>query len=281
MGIALALVAAVAWSALDALRKRLAVALDPAALAVVLTLGYVPIFAVWMALDGGWYRDPSYFWIVGLNGVINAVAGILFLWALRLSPLGVTIPLLALTPALTAMVAGPLLGEWPTRVGAIGIAAVVVGAFALAREGPKERLRLAPGSLLMALVAVLWAVAGPLDKLALGVADVSFHAACLALVAGGLLAAGLALRGRVGEIRGVSRDLRGVVAALVVVALAQAIQFVAFTQVQVSVVETIKRAVGMIMAVALGRIFFGEVVTTRKVAAIVAMLAGTALLIHG
>ena len=281
MGLLLALLSALLWSALDALRKRLAGAVDPAALALALCLGQALVFGGWAAATGAEWGDPTYFGVAAVNGVINASASLLFLIALRVAPLSETIPLLALTPALTALIAGPLLGEWPTPLGTLGIAAVVGGAFTLARAGAVGRLRLRRGGALMMVVAALWAIAGPLDKVALARADLPFHAAFLSLVAGATLAAMMATRGELRALAGVAARGREVAAAIGVIAGAQAAQFVAFTLVQVSAVETIKRALGMVMAVALGRIVFKEAITGRKAAAIAAMLAGTLLLVYG
>lgn len=60
---------------------------------------------------------------------------------------------------------------------------------------------------------------------------------------------------------------------------AMGLQLLAIKQIFVGLVETVKRAVGMVMSVALGRAVFDEPLTARKWASITAMALGTTLLV--
>ena len=61
--------------------------------------------------------------------------------------------------------------------------------------------------------------------------------------------------------------------------MATLLQLMAFDMTQVSLVDTIKRAVGLISAVVLGRLLFKEAITTRAVIAIALMGLGSGLLV--
>src|SRR5204863_4918099 len=128
--------------------------------------------------------------------------------ALAVSPLSVTVPLLSLTPAFTALLAVPMLGERPGLLQTVGILAVVTGAFLITlQQGDSPSVVLAAfrrerGAMLMAGVAFLWSIALPLDKLAIQQAPAPFHAAMLNGGVAALVLLRLAAVGRVGELRG-------------------------------------------------------------------------------
>jgi multidrug transporter EmrE-like cation transporter len=59
---------------------------------------------------------------------------------------------------------------------------------------------------------------------------------------------------------------------------ALALQMVALQWLWVAVLETLKRAFGVVGSVLLGRVIFGEPITGPKLAAMALMVAGTTLL---
>jgi drug/metabolite transporter (DMT)-like permease len=274
--------AALAWAGLDALRKHLSQHVAPRALAVALLVGQLPLFAVLVAIDGGSVHDSRYFLPGTLVAISNAAATTLFLRSVSIAPLSLTIPLLSLTPALSAVVALPLLGELPTPLAILGIVAVVGGALLLhwRRGGPRLRDH-RRGALLMSCVALLWSISVALDKLALASADVSFHALYLSSVGAALLGALLLVRREGAELRALTSHLPAYLSALALLGVAILAQLVAFTITEVATVETLKRALGMICAVAFGRLFFAETITRRDLLVIALMIVGTALLIVG
>ena len=277
----------VAWSGLDLTRKLLAARMRPLPLLVLLAALPTPAYLLWMLVEGTPSVPPSY-WLPGLASVaLNVAANLAFLRSVALSPLSATIPLLALTPVFAALLAVPLLGEQPTLRQWVGILAVVAGAFLLnAQRGEAGSLgglwtafRREPGAPLMAAVALLWSAATPLDKLAMLASGAPFHATVLnAGVAAATLAL-LAASRRLGELRGWTRSLGGFAAALVFSVVGLAGQLVALRLLEVGVVETVKRSLGFILAVILGRIAFGEPATRNKLLAVALMAAGTALIL--
>lgn len=276
------LLTAAAWSSLDALRKRLSGRISPELLALALILGPAPIFIVMAAWQGTAPADPVYLPIVAACGLLHGVANILFLWALRLSPLSATVPMLALTPAFTALVARPLLGERLSLAGGVGIAAVAVGALVLMIDrggGRPSQRTIHRGSVVMVAVAALFACAGPLDKVGLRFASVGFHSLSVALVAGAVVGVYALRREPAGALRRARGELRWVIAAAVVMAIAQMTQLAAIQVLQVSLVESLKRGIGMSMAVVVGRVSFAEPITAGKVVALALMLGGALVLL--
>ena len=198
LGIVLVVGATLCFSLFDLLRKKLTGRLSDAFLVMVLALGAVPLYGVWVALQPPVAVSAAYVWPGVASVVCNLGANYGFLRSVRLSGLSAVIPLLSLTPVFTSLLAIPLLGELPGARGWLGIAMVVFGALALQlgeRSGERRQpWRLSAGAWWMILVAFLWASALPLDKLATEASNAAFHGLVLHLGVG-LSVLTLALRG--------------------------------------------------------------------------------------
>ncbi len=275
------------WAGFDLTRKLLVREIPPVALVFLLTIGSVPLFAAWMAQQGAGGPGPGYFGPALGSVLLNIVANLLFLQAMRVAPLSVTIPLLSLTPVFATLLAIPLLGELPTPSHAFGILLVVAGAIGLhwrrsskgAAEDDSGQHGTLKGALMVALTALLWSLTIPFDKLAVQRSNAPFHGVVVtAGVAAGVLLV-LVAQGRLGDLARV-RSVPGIyVLALVVSTLALAFQFLALPQAYVGTVETLKRGIGNFMALLSGWIFFHEPVTLRKVLAVGVMAVGVGVLL--
>ncbi len=282
--LALALGTSFGWAALDALRKRLAAHLTPAALVVGLTFGTLPAFVVWLAL-GDEARLTRAYWLPGSTAVaLNVGANLLFMRALQVAPLSTTIPMLSFTPAFTVLSSALLLRELPGARALCGVLLVVVSARVLqaaphaAGRASRAHLR-DDGPRLMLVVAALWSLVSVLDKASLAHAAAPWHGAvqCAGV---GLAALGLLLaRGRAHEL-GALREVRGtLLAAALVSALALGLQFMAFQLTYVSSVEALKRSLGMLASLVGGRVFFGEPLGARQGAGVAGMIGGVILIL--
>ena len=278
------IVSALAFAGLDLIRKLLAGRIDALALVFFISLGAVPLLAALLALHG--LEAPSAGYVLpGLGALtLNFLASLGFVHSVKLSPLSRTIPLLSLTPVFTALTAVPLLGELPDPTQAAGILLVVVGAMALNSGssfggGAVRGLLREKGALIMVAVALMWAVSGPLDKLAIAHASVYFHATLMAFGVGiGALAA-LAWQGRLSALRSARGEAKVLLMAMVCITVALTFQLLAIRVVLVSLVEAFKRAVGSLMAVVLGRLVFRETVGLREWISVSVMVGGVFLIL--
>lgn len=285
IGLGLALATSLAWARLDASRKALVRDVAPIPLVVVMTFGQAPLFLVWAARDGGWL-GPGYA-IPGLTVLgLNVLSNVAFVQAIRISPLSLTIPFLSFTPVFTTLVAVPLLGEVPSPVQLAGIGTVVLGAMVLHSGrgsgggllGPFRSFLREKGSVLMTAVALMWSMTAALDKVALDHASVPAHGLVQTGGVGVVLLVFLVARGRVSELGHARRRPVVMLVAIGFATAAIAFQLLAIRVMLVALVETIKRAIGMISSVVVGRVMFDEALTPQKIVAIVLMTAGTALL---
>jgi len=217
------------FAALDAARKALARQLRPVPLVALLALGQLPLFLLWLALAGDTRLAAGYAAPASATIGLNVVANLLFIRAVHVSPLSVTIPFLSFTPVFSALLSLALLGEHPALAGWSGIGLVVAGALVVNLRWHAGVASLAhePGSLMMTGVALLWSLAAVLDKRALAFADVPVHAAIQCAGVGLVLLLLLATRGRLGELRGAGAVRGTLLLALVAAGVGLAFQFVA------------------------------------------------------
>lgn len=285
---------ALAWSSFDLVRKLLLDTIDPVPLVFLLAGFQTPLFALWNGATGGpWVPEEGYLVPALLSVALNIVSNVLFISAIKVSPLSLTIPLLSFTPVFTTVLAVPMLGEIPGPWELVGIVLVVIGAFALhvtpgsgvgsgSAPGLGEVFRAflrERGSVMMAAVALMWSITPPLDKLAVGTSSSAFHG----MVLSGGVAAGLGLllaaQGGLGRVRAARRRPKLMIGALAASAIALAFQLVAIRIAFVSLVETVKRGLGNGAAVALGTWVFDESVGRWQWLAVVLMGAGVALIL--
>jgi uncharacterized membrane protein len=275
-----------AYSALDLLRKLLVERMQPLPLLFFLSIGQLPAFLVWSTFEPmriGWgYVLPA-----GVSVVLNIVANILFLEAVRLSPLSLTVPFLSLTPVFTAALAAPMLGEVPTSRQVAGILLVVIGALRLnlsrgTAATPRalwHAFRNERGSVLMTFVALLWSVASPLDKLAMGHASIPLHGFVLNAGVGIGVLVVLVGRGRADELKWSQSGGGPMVLAILASVVGLAFLLLAIATSWVGLVETLKRAIGSVLALILGYRVFAEPMTSNKLLGVLLMMAGVGLVV--
>ena len=291
LGIALVVGATLCFSLFDLLRKKLTGRLSDAFLVMVLALGAVPLYGIWVTVQPPRGVSSAYIWPGLASVACNLGANYGFLRSVRISGLSAVIPLLSLTPVFTSLLAIPLLGELPGAQEWLGIAMVVAAALALQfgeRSGGEKRpWALGAGAWWMILVAFLWASALPLDKLATEASNAAFHGLVMHLGVG-LSVVALVLRGfRQAPARGRGARTRAgagtwalLLTGVVLGAAAQALQLLSLQHAWVGFVETVKRGIGSSLALVLGRLFFAEPLTLRKVATVAVIAAGVAVMLR-
>ena len=273
----LAAAAALGWALYDLARRALANHLPAWVLVAATTTGALPLLLGWALYEGDW-RITAAYWTPGLAAVaLNVAANFCYFRAFQMAPLSVTLPMLSFTPLFASLLGAVFLGDDIGPRETAGALLVVLGGLALGLRAGGFSFE--PGSAMMLAVAFLWSATLLLDKRALALASLQVHALVLnAGVAVGGLAA-LAILGRVRELRAVSGHWGGLAVAVALGATALAFQLYALRELPVGIVETIKRGVGGLSAVVLGRLIYGEAITLRKVAAVAMMAIGVALLL--
>ncbi|MEZ4371909.1 MAG: EamA family transporter [Polyangiaceae bacterium] len=282
VALVIALLSSLGWALFDASRKGLVRHASPASLVVMFGGGQLPCFLLGMLIWGAPELDAGYL-RPGLTCLAaNVAANLMFFHAVKLSPISRTVPLLALTPVFAALIGYLMLDEHPSLRQWLGIGVIVLGAWTLnAGQGLKglvlgvlrER-----GSAYMALVAGAWAISATNDKLALPHANVAFHAS---VQTGGVMLVALCwliISGRRHELTEARKHWPAVLAGVVVSVAALGLQLIAIQTLLVSLMEAIKRALGVVGSVISGRLLFKEAVNRSMLIACVLLSLGVFLL---
>ncbi len=120
-------------------------------------------------------KTDSTFWTALIAALpLEVTAFILYIRALKESPLSLTIPFLAFTPVFLIFTSFLILGELPDKSGAAGVLLITAGAYTLNLHMRKKGL-LKPikaiikerGSLMMLIVSFIYSITSSLGKLAI------------------------------------------------------------------------------------------------------------------
>jgi drug/metabolite transporter (DMT)-like permease len=126
---------------------------------------------------------PLFFWILLILAPLELTSILLYTRAIKVSPLSLTIPFLALTPVFLIFTSFVILKETPSTSGILGILLVTTGAYLLnidtKRSGILEPFRAITrekGSVMMIIVAFIFSISANLGKVAIAHSSPSFFA---------------------------------------------------------------------------------------------------------
>lgn len=191
--LALSLLSALAQSSRDLLSKSGLRDLDEYVLAFSRNFFSLPILLPFLFLTGIPELGVT-FWLVTLvNAVLFSVASVLYMRAIKLSPLSLTVPMLAFTPLFLLLTSPLIVGEFPSYWGLGGILLIVSGTYVLSIKDVKKGY-LAPfkalgeekGALVMLGVAVLFSLGANFFKVGLQQSDPLFFLTMFYLLSSGL-----------------------------------------------------------------------------------------------
>ena len=246
----------------------------------------LPLLGFFLCLHGLPSLTPS-FWFVSLGMVpLELTAFLLYLRSIRISPLSLTIPFLALTPVFTIVTSRILLKERVSMMGSFGIFAIVLGIYLLHVTDLKEGI-LAPlralgrerGSQMMIASAFLYSITSNIGKRAIQLSDpVTF--AFLYQTMDTLALFGLA-RAKAGGLRPLTRTLAHrwiLYAGLgVTAALAGLVHAVGIAQAPVPYFIAVKRT-SLLLAVLSGGFILKEEHIVERLLGTMLMVAGVTLI---
>lgn len=282
------LVCALSLALSDAATKRYLAGYTAAQL-VVVRFGLTGLLLLPVLLLNPPGVPPAAFWPwMGAALPLEVLAEVLYVLAIRDSPLALTLPYLAFTPVLTALFGWLLLGESITGQGLAGVLSVVLGAYVLNLEHARlarPRTWFAPllaitrerGSRLMLGVAVIYGISSVLGKGAMQhLPGPGFGAFYFVLV--GLFTL-LVFAWREPVALGVlarPRPAHLLVAGLMGVMIVS--HFLALAQVETAYMIAVKR-LSILFGILLGAMFFAEGRLARNLLAGGMMVGGVALII--
>jgi uncharacterized membrane protein len=218
----------------------------------------------------------GYWWGV-LASVISMPAwSLLYIYAIKTSPLSVTVPMLAFNPVIVALLSIVFDHRLPSVIGWLGIILICSGLYLLRLE--KGVLRVDKGALAMLGVALVWALGAHINKILITASSpifTAFTVTCIGSITLGIIA-WLKGRMRVASVKDHLKHLTlpGMFQGLGEFTLMQA-QDVGYTPYVISI-----KRMSMLFSSISGMVFFGESLSKNKAMGIVLMFIGVLLLIN-
>ena len=280
-----AVLAALAGSLLDICSKRASRSVHPLIVSWAWTLLSLPVL-IPLALQAGLPEiGSSYGPALIAATILFTVNSILYVKAISVSDLSLTVPIANFTPIFILFLTGPLiLSESPTWAGLAGVGLIVFGTYTLNTSdtnkgffAPFKAAMRQSGPRWMLLVAFSFSITAPIEKI--GILDSSplFWAATQHTAVALVMLPVLVWRRE----PGLAQQLRSRFPLLlligVIVAFAVIFQTTALAHGPVAYVIAIKRC-GILLSVFVGWHFFGEGSFKRRLAGTVIMLAGVAVI---
>lgn len=277
-----ALTTAFALSTADALSKRALSDTDDLVM-VWVREGYALPFLALAFLFVPVPKLDAVFWLtVAALVPLEIIALILYIRAIRLSPLSLTVPFLALSPVFIIFIAFAFLGELPDRSGVAGILLITAGAYLLNASasskgilGPLRAILKEPGSILMLVVAVIYSVTSTLGKVAVQHSSPVFFGFFYPFTLTVVLTIFLGARGKLGHV--FSKPATFIPIGLCTSAMIIS-HFIAISMTQVAYMIAVKRT-SLVFSVIYGWLLFKEEKIKERLVGSALMLGGMVLIL--
>ena len=220
------------------------------------------------------------FWLALLiSGLLNVIATILYLKAIKNSDLSVTVPLLAFTPLFLLITAPLILGEMPSFVGIIGVLLIVFGSYTLNIDKrhngylfPFKALFTESGAKLMLMVAFIWSISSNFDKIGIQNSSPIFWAIAVNGFIGLVLFPIMLIKSN-HSLHKIRTNYKDLLPIGLFTSLALIFQMTAISLTLVTYVISIKRT-SMLMSVSFGHIVFKEKGFKERITGAVIMFIG-------
>jgi len=280
------LLSAVTFAAMDTVCKGVSHRTGVMLLTGARVWGTVPFLLLLIPFIGIPSLSMEFFTVIAALIPLDIVALILYILAIRSSPLSATLPFLALTPLFNILTAFIILGETVSLVGVAGIVLVAAGAYSLNLHtlgegilGPIRAIGRERGSIIMIVLAAIFSVTSVLAKKGVMLSSPLFFSVVYLIVLSLALIPVVLVMGP-----GARETGRRIVAdwkALAVIGLFALISylshFIAVTMVEVAYMIAVKRTMPL-FGIIFGKIFFDEPHFRQRMAAGALMVAGVCVI---
>ena len=218
------------------------------------------------------------FWLTLLIVIpLDVTAIILYIKAISISPLSLTIPFIALSPVFVIITAFVILGELPDISGLIGILLIVTGAYLLNVRatrhgvlGPIKAIRREKGSVLMIIVALIFSFTSTLGKVAVLHSSPLFFAAFYPFILTFIFTVITGFKGQLSGIIARPWIFLGIGFFMAMMMLSH---YLAISLTDVAYMISVKRC-SLLFSVIYGWLLFREISISERIIGAVLMIAG-------
>lgn len=284
MWILYALLTAVMLATSDALTKRALSSRDEYFVAWARLLFSLPVLAASFIFIEIPPLNKA-FWTATLIALpFETVALILYTKALKVSPISLTMPFLALTPLFIVLVSYFLLGEKVSVSGGIGIFLIALGGYTLnihqARHslmGPVKAIFREKGSMMMIAVALIFSVTASLGKMAITNSSPVFFGSFYFILLT-VVFTPVALSKNKGRLTINKKDIGALAAIGITYSIMILCHMLAMSMTNVAYMISVKRT-SLLFSILYGHYLFKEEKIAEKAAGAVIMFAGFLLVV--
>lgn len=266
-----------------ALSKKILHNSDEYIVATIPRLFMIPFFAAWLFFVPLPEINTT-FWLVVIFVVIVAlVANLLQLYAIKISPLSATTPFVTFTPIFLLIFSPLILHEVPSIIGILGVLLGVIGVYFLniskSKEGFWEPFKVVikeRGSLVMLLVAFMFAITTTFDKVGIKNSDPVFYLIVSQLAMGILYIPLMSYKSKDYKAK-IKNDWKGLLFIGLITTGALVAQFIAVKIALVPYVISLKRIAALFGVIYGGIMFKEEHIKERFIGALI-MVIGVVLI---
>ncbi len=285
MAISLCIIAAVFWSLFDLFRKISLKYYKVEVLLLLFTFSQMLLFVFWVCNEKNNFFLNQYIFYGLVLVILSTYSNILFMRAINIAEISVAIPLLSFTPLFSTVFAYIFLDEKLIFIDYIGIFIIIFGALSLHSKSMHYshifnavyELYVNKSSRYMLIVCFIWSLAPTLDKTCLKYTSIQLHGLIQSL---GMLLLLLLFNYRNLNININKNQKYSLLLFTIIFGIgANIVQFYAILINYISTMESIKRTVGQVSSVVLGRIVLKEVISINKIIGIGLMTIGVLLLL--
>ncbi|NPV03936.1 MAG: EamA family transporter [Syntrophaceae bacterium] len=280
----LSLTAAVGLATADAMTKRFFGDLAPYRMGATRIVAIAPWMILTLLFLPAVVPDRTFWLALAAALPLEISAFFLYMRALKLSPLSLSLPFLAFTPVFMILTGHLLLDESIAAGGALGIGLIVAGAYVLnlskARAGmlgPIRAVAREPGSWIMLAISLIYAVTAPLGKIAVLHSNPWFFAAVYNLVLTVIIVALWPVAGNDRGAPGLFSRPRAMLMLGLVCSIENVCHMAAIAQVEAAYMIAVKR-LSLLFGVLYGAWWFGEENIRERLAGAAIMIAGVFLI---
>lgn len=245
------------------------------------TLTQLVVFLIWLFHSDFSINLIPYLFPGLILILIGLLSALLFLKAIKQSDLSLTIPLLSLSPMFSSLFSFFFLHEKLSNIQYIGIFSIILGTLTLYSKKLTiteilksfKIISTNDSARMMILVSIIWSLTPVLDKLCLANSSINIHGfiQSLGMI---ILLIFLLKKNSNEEISKIKRYWKLIFLTVLIGTLATVLQFYAILSNYVPIMESIKRSVGQISSVFLGRLFFNEDITKSKISGVIILSMG-------
>jgi drug/metabolite transporter (DMT)-like permease len=281
-----AFICALSVATADALSKKALATNNDTYLVALVRIGYAVPFMVFIIPFIDIPKLDSVFFIATFLVLpFDIIALLLYMKAISISPLSLTLPFLSLTPVFLIGTSYIILGESPNKTGLMGIILVVIGAYLLnvhaIKQGFLEPLRAVAkekGSILMIIVAFIFSITATFGKMAVQHSSPIFFSVFYSILLSAFLFLIVSFKTKRVLSKIVSQPLLfffiGISMAIMMITHMKAINLV-----EVSYMISVKR-LSLLIGVIYGAVFFKETNIKERFLGSAVMLSGVILIFY-